>query len=65
METHTKKIVPVQLLYGVSRCLADIWGEVSSRLLDGQHHDGHNYGDTDTGQNPKCAGPDELVWVLQ
>lgn len=50
--------VPVELLYGVSRSLAHIRGEVSRRLLDGQHHDGDNYGDTDTGQNPECTGPD-------
>lgn len=50
--------VPVELLYGVSRRLAHIRGEVSCRLLDGQHHDGDNDGDTDTGQNPECTGPD-------
>lgn len=50
--------VPVELLYGVGSCLAHIRGEVSRRLLDGQHHDGNNYRDTDTGQNPERTGPD-------
>lgn len=56
--------VPEELLDSMGRSLPDIWGQVSCCLLDGQHHDGDNYGDTDTGQNPKCTGPDELVWVL-
>lgn len=58
------RTVPVELLDSMSRCLPDVGGQVSCRLLDSQHHDRDNYWDTDTGQNPKCTGPDELVWVL-
>lgn len=46
------------------RSLPHIRGQVSCSLLDGQHHDGDDDGDTDAGQNPQCTGPDELVWVL-
>lgn len=48
----------------MGRCLSDIRRHVICCLLDSQHHDGDNYGNTDTGQNSKCAGTDELVWVL-
>lgn len=57
--------LPVQLLDSVSRCLPDVWGQVGRGLLDGQHHDGDDNGHPDAGQNPKCAGPNELVWVLE
>lgn len=60
-----EKRLPVQLLDSVSRCLPDVRGQVGRRLLDRQHHDGDDNGDPDTGQNPKRAGPNELVWVLE
>lgn len=58
------RVLPVELLDGVGRRLPHIRGHVGRRLLDGQHHDGDDDGDPDTGQNPQCAGPDELVWLL-
>lgn len=57
--------LPVQLLDSVSRRLPDVRGQVGRCLLDSQHHDGDDNGDPDAGQNPKCAGPNELVWVLE
>lgn len=59
-----QRTVPVEFLDSVGRRLPDIWGQVGCRLLDGQHHDGDNYGNPDTGQNPQGAGTNELVWVL-
>ena len=58
------RVVPVELLDGVGRRLPDVRRQVGRRLLDGQHHDGDDDGDPDTGQNPQSAGPDELVRVL-
>lgn len=56
--------LPVQLLDRMCWSLPHIWGQVSCSLLDGQHHNGDNNGDADTGQNPQSTSPDELVWVL-
>lgn len=62
--TSDNRTVPVELLDSVGRRLPDVRGQVGRRLLYGQHHDGDDYRHPDAGQNPECAGPDELVWVL-
>lgn len=46
------KILPVEFLDSMRRGLPDVRGKVGGRLLDGQHHDGDNNRDTNTGQDP-------------
>lgn len=59
-----RRTVPVELLDSMSSSLPYIRGQVGCSLLDGQHHNGDNYGNTDAGQNPQRTGSNELVWVL-
>lgn len=49
----------------MSCCLSDIWWHVHHSLFDGQHHDGRDHEDTDTGQDPKGTCSDQLIWVLE
>lgn len=41
--------VPVELLDSVSSRLPHVWRQISWCLLDGQHHDGNDYGNSDAG----------------
>lgn len=49
----------------MSCCLSDIRWHVHHSLFDGQHHDGRDHEDTDTGQDPKGTGSDQLIGVLE
>lgn len=57
--------LPVEFGDGMGSCLANVGGHVGRCFLDGQHHDGNDDGDPDTGENSQSTGPDQLVGVLQ
>lgn len=45
--------------------LADVWRHIRSSLFDRQHHNGHDDGDSDTGQNTQGARTNKLIRILQ
>lgn len=49
---------PVEFRDRVSSCFPDVWRHVRRSLFDGQHHYGHDYGDSDAGEDSQGAGSD-------
>lgn len=63
--TTQLKYVPVELWDGVSSSLANIRGEVSTGLLDGEHHYGSNNWNSNTGQHPQSTSTNKLIGILK
>lgn len=59
------RVQTVQLGDGICRCLPYVGRHVRHRLLDGEHHDRSNDGNSDAREDPKCTGSDELVGIFQ
>lgn len=57
--------IPVKLWDSMSCRLSDIRWHVHHSFFDGQHHDGGDHEDTDTGQDPQGTGSDQLIGVLE
>lgn len=56
--------LPVEFLNGVSGSFPDVRWKVGGWFFDGQHHDGDDDGNSDTGQDPESACSDQLIWIL-
>ncbi len=57
-------VLPVEFLNGVSGGFPHIRWKVSGCFFDGQHHDGDDDGNSDTGQDPESARSDQLIGIL-
>lgn len=57
-------VLPVEFLNGMSGGFPDVRWKVGGCFFDGQHHDGDDYGNSDTGQDSESARSDQLIRIL-